>query len=302
MGQRCGKKVFGKTKKSPSSVKKSQKPAKLRSSITPGTVLILLAGRFRGKRVVALKQLESGLVLVTGPYAVNGVPLRRVNQRYCIATSTKVDLKGADYSKITDKDFARETKKATKKGESSFFADGSEKSSKPEEKKAMTDTKTTATMTTTTITTTTNMAEVEEEAAPKPVERKGSLKFKLFGKKKKDETEKKEEVEKKEEIETKEEIEKKEEIEMKKVIEEKEAITKKEEIEKKEFNQKEETNVKEEIQKKEKIKKEVKVVKNEPLERGRNGIERRKRRSGENGRKYLDGQGSRGRNCNRGAD
>eukprot|EP00928_Gymnodinium_smaydae_P018623 TRINITY_DN1709_c0_g1_i1.p2 TRINITY_DN1709_c0_g1~~TRINITY_DN1709_c0_g1_i1.p2 ORF type:complete len:179 (+),score=55.27 TRINITY_DN1709_c0_g1_i1:384-920(+) len=134
--QQCTKKVFGKGKKGPKKAKVAQKPTKLRKNIVPGSVLILLAGRFRGRRVVFLKQLESGLLLVTGPYAVNGVPLRRVNQRYCIATSTKVDLKGADYAKVTDAHFAREAKKKAKKGESGFFAEGAEKSSMPESKKA----------------------------------------------------------------------------------------------------------------------------------------------------------------------
>eukprot|EP00929_Paragymnodinium_shiwhaense_P109627 TRINITY_DN760_c0_g2_i2.p2 TRINITY_DN760_c0_g2~~TRINITY_DN760_c0_g2_i2.p2 ORF type:complete len:180 (-),score=69.83 TRINITY_DN760_c0_g2_i2:94-633(-) len=138
--QRCTKKSFGKTRPTATKVKKSaSKGAKLKKNIKPGQVMILLAGRFRGSRVVFLKQLESGLLLVTGPYAVNGVPLKRVNQRFCIATSTVVDLKGAKVDKITDARWKRDTKKA-KKGEESFFSakkrdtTGTKEESKKEQK------------------------------------------------------------------------------------------------------------------------------------------------------------------------
>jgi large subunit ribosomal protein L6e len=94
-------------------VRKTIRPTKLRPSLQPGAVLILLAGRFRGKRVVYLKPLSGGVLLVTGPMKVNGVPLRRVNARYVIATSTVVDLDGVDVEKFDDKYFARE--KETKK-------------------------------------------------------------------------------------------------------------------------------------------------------------------------------------------
>merc|ERR1719312_188499 len=86
---------------------KKIKPTRLKSAFVPGRVVILLAGKYMGRRVVFLKQLPSGLLLVTGPFKVNGVPLRRVNQAYTIATSTNVDINGVDVSSIDDAFFAR---------------------------------------------------------------------------------------------------------------------------------------------------------------------------------------------------
>ncbi|EHY60415.1 60S ribosomal protein L6 [Exophiala dermatitidis] len=120
--------------KQPKKARKTLRPHKPRASLQPGAVLILLAGRFRGKRVVLLRHLKEGALLVTGPFKINGVPLRRVNSRYVIATSTKVDISGLDQStldKIASPEyFAREKKSKKEKGEEAFIKQGE----KPEKK------------------------------------------------------------------------------------------------------------------------------------------------------------------------
>lgn len=108
-----------------------------RKSLQPGTVLILLAGKHKGKRVVLLNILQSGLLLVTGPFSLNSCPLRRISQRYVIATQTRVNLsKVVIPDHINDAYFRREQKKKSNRGEGDLFAAKKEKYVPSEQKKA----------------------------------------------------------------------------------------------------------------------------------------------------------------------
>ena len=100
---------------------KIPKKAHISAELVPGQVVIILSGRFRGRRVVFLKKLETGLLLVTGPYKYNGVPLKRVNAAYVLPTNTKLTINEKVADEIKDDFFKRI--EIERKEEKDFFAD-----------------------------------------------------------------------------------------------------------------------------------------------------------------------------------
>jgi ribosomal protein L14E/L6E/L27E len=72
-----------------------------------------------------LKQIND-TILVTGPFKINGVPLRRINPAYVIATSTKIDLSSTnlDLSEFDEAYFKSKKEKKGKNAEEEFFGEG----------------------------------------------------------------------------------------------------------------------------------------------------------------------------------
>merc|ERR1712156_328818 len=64
---------------------------RLRKSIAPGRVCVCLIGPYTSKKVVVLKQLNSGLILGA---CMNNGSVRRFPQKWLMATSSSVNLNG----------------------------------------------------------------------------------------------------------------------------------------------------------------------------------------------------------------
>ncbi|XP_015755815.1 PREDICTED: 60S ribosomal protein L6-like [Acropora digitifera] len=82
------------------------------------------------QKAIFLKQLTSGLLLVTGPSKLSQVPLKRVKQQYVIATKTKIDI--GDFQLpdgLTDELFKRKAKK--RKRNEDMFTEETQEDEKP---------------------------------------------------------------------------------------------------------------------------------------------------------------------------
>ena len=118
---------------------KVPKKTHISADLVPGQVVILLSGRFRGRRVVYLKKLESNLLLVTGPYKYNGVPLKRVNAAYVLPTNTKLEVDGKVADSINDDLFKKI--EIERKSEKDFFVEDKVKKERVTKDKADAQTK-----------------------------------------------------------------------------------------------------------------------------------------------------------------
>jgi large subunit ribosomal protein L6e len=114
-----------------------------KAGLEPGRVVIVLSGKHKGKRVVVLKTLPSGLLLVTGPHIINGCPLRRMHQMFTIVTSTKLDISSVKVGdEVNDKYFKRKRddnkKNKSKRGEGGDIFDTKTEAYKPDENRKKT--------------------------------------------------------------------------------------------------------------------------------------------------------------------
>merc|ERR1719251_475516 len=103
---------------------------RLRKSMVPGRVGVVLIGRYTSKKVVFLKQLESGLLLCA---CMNNGSVRRFPQKWVLATSQQIDVSKVDTKSWDDSDFKTLKSSSGSDQNEEFFNKEEAKSAVPEE-------------------------------------------------------------------------------------------------------------------------------------------------------------------------
>mmetsp|Transcript_29247 Transcript_29247/g.57225 ORF Transcript_29247/g.57225 Transcript_29247/m.57225 type:complete len:203 (+) Transcript_29247:25-633(+) len=92
-------------KKKTKGINKKKKANKSHEKIKKGSVIILLGLKFQGKKAILLKITKKGFFVISGPFSINGIPLRRINPRYALPTEINVDLSNMKLGFINDNYF-----------------------------------------------------------------------------------------------------------------------------------------------------------------------------------------------------
>ena len=74
--------------------------------------------------------------MIPGPAKLNGAPLKRVNQAYVIATSTKVDISKVKIPDHINDDYFKKTEAKAKKGAGNIFKNDKERPGLSDQRKA----------------------------------------------------------------------------------------------------------------------------------------------------------------------
>lgn len=79
-----------------------------------GSILILLGLKFYGKKCVLLRISKRGFLIISGPFAFNGISLRRINRKFASPTAITIDISRLNTSFLGDKyfDFLKKSDKS----------------------------------------------------------------------------------------------------------------------------------------------------------------------------------------------
>jgi ribosomal protein L14E/L6E/L27E len=78
-----------------------------------GSIIILLGSKLKGKKSILLKKTREGLFVISGPFCINGISLRRIHPRFVLPTEIKIELNNFNLHFLND-DYFKFLKKTNK--------------------------------------------------------------------------------------------------------------------------------------------------------------------------------------------